>query len=437
MSIKGTILIISQENQVLQAIDKALSSEGFNVVCAQRGIQGIDLARKTPPDLVITEMNLPDMHAPEIATAIRRDIRMGNIPIVAISPPGTNLNRDLALVAGINGFIPEPLNPSKLPLQLEYYLNGATEIVDDTTRWRFARDELLSTIVERLEERVRDLELKNAKLEEIDQFKDNFIKLMAHELRTPLTLLLGYGSLMVDYNPIKDLTRADNYAGSLVSGLEESLSRLQMVVEEILTISRIMTSQIELNIEVINLRNIINEILKQYKDAIAQRHLHIYFDATNCPEHMRADGRLLGKVISNLISNAIKYTPDGGRIIIQTASNYQYVKIRVKDTGIGIDLQMQKEVFENFHFTGDIDKHSTSKTAFEGGGLGLGLSICKGIIEAHRGNIEVKSAGRDREALPGSTFTITLPIHQPTGMLSNSQTLESEIEAFIQTQKQA
>ncbi|MEL7235767.1 MAG: HAMP domain-containing sensor histidine kinase, partial [Chloroflexota bacterium] len=106
----------------------------------------------------------------------------------------------------------------------------------------------------------------------------------------------------------------------------------------------------------------------------------------------------------------IKYTPDGGKIHISAREDDTYLHLSVTDTGIGIDEENLDLIFDRFHTASDPQLHSTSKTAFAGGGIGLGLAICKGVIEAHGGTILVRSIGRDPETMPGSTFTIKLPI---------------------------
>ena len=123
---------------------------------------------------------------------------------------------------------------------------------------------------------------------------------------------------------------------------------------------------------------------------------------------------LLELALYNMIGNAIKYTPDGGVVTLVAKSGVTSVVLTVKDTGIGISKEDQARIFDRFYTAGDTQLHSTSKTAFRGGGLGLGLAICRGVIDAHGGRIWVESEGRDEERLPGTTFFIELPLHART-----------------------
>jgi signal transduction histidine kinase len=132
---------------------------------------------------------------------------------------------------------------------------------------------------------------------------------------------------------------------------------------------------------------------------------------------MRADWELLELAVRSLLSNAIKFTPDGGTITFKAAVEGDKVRFSVKDTGIGIARETQKTLFERFHTNNDVQLHSTSKTAFRGGGIGLGLAVCKGIIQAHGGEITCFSEGYDPQRLPGSEFTVVMPLiteHQIT-----------------------
>jgi signal transduction histidine kinase len=129
---------------------------------------------------------------------------------------------------------------------------------------------------------------------------------------------------------------------------------------------------------------------------------------------IHADKDLLYKVFYHVIGNAIKYTPDGGRITVTGLTieeSDSEIEIAVKDTGIGIDPCYQELVFEKFYQTGEVLLHSTSKTKFKGGGPGLGLAIARGIVNAHHGRIWIKSPGYNEEINPGTTVHVQLPLN--------------------------
>ena len=135
--------------------------------------------------------------------------------------------------------------------------------------------------------------------------------------------------------------------------------------------------------------------------------------------HIEADAGALYKVFYHLIGNAIKYTPDGGKVSISgrvlTLDGHppdSWVEIVISDTGIGIDLELQELIFIKFYQAGEIALHSSGETKFKGGGAGLGLPIARGIIQAHQGRLWVVSPGHDEATCPGSHFHVVLPVRQ-------------------------
>lgn len=427
----STILIIEDDAVTMRVIWRRLQELGYTLVGARRALEGLDQARKQLPSLILTDLKLPDMSGRELATTLRADPRFARVPIVAIVEQDTPEEREVNFAAGINGFLTKPINVQALSIQLEFFMSGGTDVVADEERVEQARERLLQDIVTRLEERIRELENKNDELQRLDSIKDNFIQLTAHELRTPLTLVQGYGRLLEDHPPLKRMMEQDPEVAILVSGLSDSITRMQGIIEDILVTSRIMTSKIDLNLMPINLGALARRAVQNFEKAFKERRLRLEFDETGFPNSMRADADLLYMTFTNLLSNAIKYTPDGGKIIFSAQYNNHLVRISVKDSGIGIDPSHHDSIFIRMASTHDIMTHGTSKTAFGGGGLGLGLSICKGVVEAHGGKIWVESAGHNREALHGSEFIMVLPLHAgstgKTGSLNPAVATNSRI----------
>lgn len=407
---KRTILIIEGNSTLLQQLERLLDMAGYQTRTARRALDGLDIARKHVVDMILTSIDLPDLSGRELATTLRADSRFQKIPIVALTDHDTPEQREMNLAAGINGFIQRPINVDALPIYIEFYLSGGQDAPEDDSRIDAARERYLHDVVGRLEARIRELERKNSDLERLDQMKDSFIQLTAHELRTPLTLVTGYIRLLEDYPQVRRLMAADAEFQTLFGGLSESLDRMQNVIEEILITSRIMTSKIELNLTNVQPASIVQRVLNEFGFALIERELTVHFNGIEWPERIHADADLLHITIANLISNAIKYTPNRGHIYIRAHHNDQVMMFSVKDTGIGIDRSQQQKIFERIHIGGDVGLHGTSKTAFGGGGLGLGLAICKGIVEAHGGKIQVESPGHDRVLCPGSEFSVFLPI---------------------------
>lgn len=406
---RRTILYIEDDAASRQLVLRTLHHVGYNVLVAERGLDGIDLARQTLPDLILTDIDLPDLNGREIATTLRSDARFYDTPIVALTASDRHDERELAMAAGINGYLTKPVNIEELQIHIEHYLSGGQDEIDPE-RLDLARERYLEEVVVRLEKRIRQLEETNKALYRLDEMKDTFIQLTAHELRTPLTLVYGYTRLLEDHPPLRDMMTQDTGIATLITGLTESIGRMHAVIDEILTMSRIMTNRIDMTIKPTNLGALVRKVLIGFDNAIRDRNLTVHFDQAEWPISMRADDDLLRIAVTNLVSNAIKYTPDEGHIYLRAEMDGQHVMFTVKDTGIGIDVAEHEKIFERFHTLNDVSLHTTSKTAFNGGGIGLGLPICRGIISAHGGRIRVESPGRDREKCPGSEFVVILPL---------------------------
>jgi signal transduction histidine kinase len=404
-----TILYIEDDDASRILVERLLKHSGYEVLIACRALEGIDMAKKHRPDLILTDINLPDMSGREITVRLRTDPHLRKVPIVALTALTQANERDKTFVAGVNGYITKPIDVNTVVDEIEAYLKGKQDHIDHKAL-ELAQRAYNEELVERLEANVRELEASYRDLRRLDRIKDDFIQLTAHELRTPLTTVYGYSRLVQTTEAIQRVMARDPEVKACLAGLVESIERLQVVVNEIVTVSRIASGRIDLKLGPTHLGEIIGRVITDYAPVIQQRSLKLKGDLKEWPSHFFADTSLLELAFSNLLGNAIKYTPDGGTITLRARVEQQHVQISIQDTGIGISLEDQEFIFDRFYTAGDTQLHSTSKIAFRGGGLGLGLAICRGIIEAHGGKIWVESEGCDEKKLPGSTFFIKLPL---------------------------
>ncbi len=409
MADRATILYIEDDPGSQMLVQRTLAFAGYRVVVASRGIEGLDLAVKEMPDLILMDINLPDLSGREVTTRLRTDPRFQQVPIVALTALSQVGEREKALAAGASGYMTKPVDIDSLPEQVGRYLAGArdTASADALVQAQAAYNQEL---VSHLEAKLRELEVNNAELRRLERVKDTFIQLTAHELRTPLTLVYGYSRLLQESPVVKRLKEESAEVQSFIDGLVDSIERMSQAINEILTMSRIATGRIELSVGPMNLCEVAEGIIQNFAQVAQQRNLSVSFNRTEWPTLMHGDGELIGVALSNVVGNAIKYTPDGGAIKVIARTGMTNVLITVQDTGIGVAKEDQARIFDRFYTAGNTQLHTTSKTAFRGGGLGLGLAICRGIIEAHGGRIWAESEGRDEERLPGSTFYIDLPL---------------------------
>lgn len=243
------------------------------------------------------------------------------------------------------------------------------------------------------------------KLEQLDKTKSNFISVAAHELKTPLTLIEGYTAMMGDFIPKKDGT-----AKQLLDGVQTGVHRLREIIDDMIDVSLIDNSLLSLNFQPLWLKNTFELLDKELRPICNERQLKLTvkkFKGAN--QLIFADPERIYQALRNVMTNAIKYTPDKGSVTVDGRLLPGFIEITVKDTGIGISPEDQLIIFEKFRQLGKASLHSSGKTKFKGGGPGLGLPITRGIIEAHGGTIWVDSEGHDEVNCPGSTFHILLP----------------------------
>jgi signal transduction histidine kinase len=266
----------------------------------------------------------------------------------------------------------------------------------------------------RVQKRTEELAKANRDLERLDRTKSDFISIAAHELKTPLTLIQGYSNILLKEEGI--LTTKEQLK-AITTGIAKGTGRLKAIIENMIDVSMIDSNVLRLAIEPISIYSVVALAVSDLSVGARERKQTIEMEDFSDLPTMQGDPQRLHQVFINVIGNGIKYTPDGGKITISGCfypspdpDGVGCVEIVVTDTGIGIDKEEQERIFQKFYRTGDVLLHSTGKIKFKGAGPGLGLSIAKGIIEAHGGRIWVESEGHDEERCPGSSFHILLPV---------------------------
>ena len=254
------------------------------------------------------------------------------------------------------------------------------------------------------------LDQVTADLSLLDKSKSDFIAVAAHELKTPLTLIEGYSSMLrdlVEPSPNKD------EIGILLGGIGKGIKRLGEIINDMIDVSMIDNDMMSLRFQPTWLNQLFTGLEFEFRNIVKERQLSLVIeDFPGSKEMMFADPERIQKALRNVLSNAIKYTPDGGEIHVDGRIVSGFVEVLIRDTGIGIAEEDQILIFEKFSGLGDPSLHSSSKINFKGGGPGLGLPITKGILEAHGGSIWVESEGYDEKNLPGCTFHVLLPLRK-------------------------
>ncbi len=243
-------------------------------------------------------------------------------------------------------------------------------------------------------EQERQQQQKIDQLVKLDRLKSDFVSMVSHELRTPLTTIAGFAELLED--KLSGPLNADQL--QYVSQIQSAEGRICQIVEDLLDFAQLQTGHFKLQMEPTDLRTLLEEelaaLLPQYA-AIQLRSELSLLPPTVC---VQADRGRVGQVIRNLLGNAIKFSPDGGLIEITVSIDEGEAKVTITDQGIGIDSDQAIHIFEKFF---QVDQTTTRQY----GGAGLGLAVCKQLVELHGGKIGVKS-----ELGKGSTFWFTLPL---------------------------
>lgn len=405
------ILFIEDDPASRRLVQRVLDNKGYDVVVAADGLEGISMARQHHPNLILMDIHLPSMDGREITTRLRSLPNFSDTPIVALTANHSSGSRELALAAGCTGFLTKPIDVSSFPGQVSAYLKGHTDpLSQDEKNEHLQRH--AQNLVMRLENKIRELENANKRLRELDQLKSDFIIMVSHELRTPLTLISGYAHLLDEQVKQTEEALSAEMVSGVAEGLNLGVSRMRDVVNEIIKVARIASGTLDLALGPVRISEIIQDIQEEFSEMCHKRQLTVQIgDLARLPL-IEGDGVQLKSAVYHIFSNAVKYTPDGGTIFVVGRTVGDTIDLIIQDTGIGIPNSEHRRIFDQFYTLGSIDNHSTSKFAFQGGGLGLGLAIVKGIVEAHNGRVWVESERRAPDQFPGSTFHILLPIEQ-------------------------
>lgn len=402
---RRTILYIEDDAHARNLVRKILQRD-FEVLTAQNGLEGLDILQQQTPDLVLTDLNLPDLSGEIIAVRIRA-IAGENLPIVAVTAHNDKQMRQRALAAGCIGYITKPIDSRTLAATIRDFLEGRTEQLDDADHRR-ATKEMQADLTSQLERTVRKLQEDNAELRNLERAKTAFLTQVSHELRTPLTVLSGYVQML--HQQLQADPTVNPYYAQLANLAVSGVQRLQTVMNEVVVMARLAANQVDAFMAPVIIGELAQQAIEEYSPALERRHLQLEMSGDCWEQVITADATLLRLAFSNLISNAIKATPDyGAPITFHIGKQAEILHVRVSDHGVGIHPEQLRLLFKPFYTSIDVNRGRTSKTDFMGMGLGIGLTVVARIVEAHNGRVWAESPGYDEQACPGATFHILLP----------------------------
>ena len=346
---------------------RILTAAGFQVVEAATGAATRRLLAERSPDLVLLDVKLPDANGRSLCVEVKSDPDTAQVVVLQTSASHADTaNRVASLEAGADGYLVEPIEPEELVAHVKALL--------------------------RLRRAERDRAAALEQLREADRRKDEFLAMLGHELRNPLAPIRN----AVEILRVSDDRAVRERAREMVGRQVQHLARL---VDDLLDVSRITTRKLALKPGVVRLAALVDaavEIARPALDALGHE-----FTVSVPPEDiwLRVDAVRLAQAIGNLLHNAAKFTPHGGRIRLAAQRHGEELTISVADNGVGIAPEIMPSVFDLF----TQGERSLDRAQ---GGLGIGLSLVKGLVEMHGGHVLAASPGVGL----GSTFTLSLPL---------------------------
>ena len=390
------VLIIDDNPVNLRILADYLEAYGYGVLVARDGQSGLDKAEFARPDLILLDIMMPGIDGFETCRLLKQNEKTNNIPVIFMTALSEMEHKLEGFEAGAVDYVTKPLQQKEVLARIRTHLR-------------------LRELTEELEELVagRTAELESAyqALSKMDKTKGDFISIMSHELRTPLAVIDGYTQLLQESAPIQD----DEELSMLVDNILKGTTRMLRTMNDIFDVTRIDNGVMNPFREKVQLTAVFDDLSKKLQPALAGRDIVIEHNGLDEMPIIRADTSLIIKLFYHLLVNAIKYTPDGGRVIVDACicntETGTEAKIIISDNGIGIDPSQLDLIFEKFYQTGKVNLHSSGTTTFKGGGPGLGLAIAKGIVDAHNGRIWAESSGVDEQTYTGSQFYVCFPLH--------------------------
>lgn len=381
------ILYVEDNRDNQRLVQRVLGARGYQVVIAEDGTEGVALARELLPVLVLVDLGISGLDGYETTTRLRSLPHLRGVPIIALTADITPGTRERALVAGCDGYLAKPIDARQLPQQLAEFIGGKRETIATSADEADLLRAYNQKLVERLEQRVRELSVANVELQELDRLKTQFLSTLSHELRTPLTSLLGYMELF-ERGMLGELNAAQSEALGVMRRSGETLSQ---------QLNNLLYLQ-ELRGRAFVLRSIrpleqLRPLLTAMQERAQLAGLMLEIKAVDATA-IQADPGAFEQLVRSLLDNALKFTPPGGRVRFTLHDEPSRLMLRVEDTGCGMDKEQVQKVFLPFY---RVDAQGYP-------GSGLGLAIVRHIVEGHGGQVTLRS-----ELGKGSLVTVVLP----------------------------
>jgi signal transduction histidine kinase len=363
-----------------EATSAFLRLAGFDVFEAANGKDAMTLVVEVRPQLILLDVKLPDMSGHEVCQRLKAS--EPTIPILEVSASlASGRDRVLGLESGADACLPKPVEPEELLDTIKALLrmsNAKTARCESEKRYEL--------LFEKERKAREEAETANSQ-------KDEFLATVSHELRAPLNAMLGWAQILRS-------TKVDSATlAHAIEIIERSARTQSRLIEDLLDTARIASGKLRLDIQPVDLTSLIENAVEVQRPASEAKRIEIELELNAGREVITGDPDRLQQVVWNVLSNAIKFTPKGGGVVVRLERADPHVRITVTDTGPGISPEYLPFIFDRFH---QADSSSTRRST----GLGLGLSLVRHLVELHGGTVTAENLGEGQ----GARFTINLPL---------------------------
>lgn len=385
---RADILVVEDNRDMRDFICRVLESDA-ETRAVENGRVALEAMTERVPDLVLTDMMMPEMTGDELLTELRRSERLRDVPVVLLTAKADDELKFNLLQDGAQDYVMKPFSVDELRARVRNQLQ--------TKRARDVLQRTLDTRSQDLAAMVTELARARAAAESANSAKDNFLAILSHELRTPLTPALAATSALIS-TPPDDPSVLQEFLAIIRRNIELE-ARL---VDDLLDVTRISRDKLPIQPAPVELHSSLRDALSMAAPVLQEKEIAAVVDLAAGNPTIHGDAARLAQIFSNLLTNAAKFTPEGGQVILRSELVGPSVRVTVKDTGIGISAELLPHIFEPF-------RQGEAAKARRFGGLGLGLSIAKGLVDAHGGTIRAQSDGLGR----GAIFTVDFPLPSP------------------------
>ena len=368
------ILVVEDEELIRNIFHQSLENWGYRVEAVSNGKEALEWIRKQDFDIVITDLNMPLMDGMTLLREIK--FNWPYIEVIVVTGYGTIESAIEAMKIGAFDFILKPVNFDMVKITIRKCQQKIAAARENT--------------------QLRDL---NRQLRELNEMKDKFISITNHEIRTPITVIKGYLEILDSMLENKTPEMKEIFAI-----LRRKSRELTQIAERMHILSDVYHKDEIVEKQAVDLSDVARFVVMEMYRLFQHRHIEFKARIPKTPVWVEGMASWVRIILQELLQNALKFTPDKGKVTLKIYETHKAGVICVQDSGIGIPAEKLDDIFKPFYEVQDVVHHKTSQYEFMGGGMGIGLSLVKQLVMQMQGRIEV-----DSDPPYGSTFVIYLP----------------------------